>query len=65
MANEINVSITPHREFMPADTNAQKLFLMLKLQPTKEVATTRPPTTFAFVIDTSGSMREVVTGNVT
>ncbi|MBK1987905.1 VWA domain-containing protein [Sphaerospermopsis aphanizomenoides BCCUSP55] len=65
MANELNVSITPHREFMPADTNAQKLFLMLKLQPTKEVAATRPPTTFAFVIDTSGSMYEVVAGNIT
>ncbi|AFW96131.1 type A von Willebrand factor [Anabaena sp. 90] len=65
MAKELNVSITPHREFMPADTNAQKLFLMLKLRPTKEVAATRPPTTFAFVIDTSGSMYEVVAGNVT
>lgn len=65
MTNALNVSITPHREFMPADTNAQKLFLMLKLKPTKEVAATRPPTTFVFVIDTSGSMREVVTGDVT
>ena len=65
MAKELNVSITPHREFMPADTNAQKLFLMLKQRPTKEVAATRPPTTFAFVIDTSGSMYEVVAGNVT
>ncbi|TAE59109.1 MAG: VWA domain-containing protein [Nostocales cyanobacterium] len=64
MANELNVSITPHREFIQADTNAQKLFVMLKLQPTKEIAATRPPTTFTFVIDTSGSMREVVTGEV-
>jgi Ca-activated chloride channel family protein len=65
MANELNVSITPHREFMPADTDAQKLFLMLKLRPTKEVAATRPPTTFAFVIDTSGSMYEEVSGSKT
>ncbi|MBD2456688.1 VWA domain-containing protein [Nostoc sp. FACHB-87] len=63
MVNELNVSINPHREFMPADTDAQKLFLMLKLKPTKEVAATRPPTTFAFVIDTSGSMYEPVAGS--
>lgn len=62
MSDVLNVSITPHREFMPADTEGQKLFLMLKLRPTKEVAVCRPPTTFAFVIDTSGSMYEVVEG---
>jgi len=60
MANELLVSITPHREFLPADTNAQKLFLMLKLRPTKDVSASHPPTSFAFVIDTSGSMREEV-----
>ncbi len=62
MSNVLNVSITPHREFMPAETEGQKLFLMLKLRPTKEVAVCPPPTTFAFVIDTSGSMYEVVAG---
>lgn len=59
----LNVSLTPHREFLPADSPGQKLFLMLKLWPTKEVASTRPSTTFAFVIDTSGSMYEAVIGN--
>ena len=58
----LNVSITPHREFLPADSAEQKLFLMLKLRPAQEVANTRPSTTFAFVIDTSGSMYEVVDG---
>jgi len=58
----LNVSITPHREFLPADAPEQKLFFMLKLRPTKDVATTRPSTTFTFVIDTSGSMYEAVTG---
>ncbi|MEY3333510.1 MAG: hypothetical protein RLZZ176_1810 [Cyanobacteriota bacterium] len=62
MQNNLNISITPHREFMPADTAAQKLFVMLKLRPTKDIATSRPPTTFTFVIDTSGSMYEVVSG---
>ncbi|PPJ64608.1 vWA domain-containing protein [Cuspidothrix issatschenkoi] len=62
MQNNLNISITPHREFMPADTAAQKLFVMLKLRPTKDVATSRPPTTFTFVIDTSGSMYEIVSG---
>lgn len=58
----LNVAIAPHREFLPADAPEQKLFLMLKLRPTKEVASTRPSTTFAFVIDTSGSMYEAVIG---
>lgn len=62
MQNNLNISITPHREFMPADTAAQKLFVMLKLRPTKDIATSRPPTTFTFVIDTSGSMYEIVSG---
>ncbi len=54
----LNVTITPHREFLPANAPEQKLFLMLKLRPTKEVASSRPVTTFVFVIDTSGSMYE-------
>jgi Ca-activated chloride channel family protein len=58
----LNVTLTPHREFLPADSPAQKLFIMLKLRPTKEVANTRPSTTFTFLIDTSGSMYEVVAG---
>ncbi|NEP00163.1 MAG: VWA domain-containing protein [Symploca sp. SIO2E9] len=57
------VAITPHREFLPADTPEQKLFVMLKLRPTKEVAIELPSTSFAFVIDTSGSMYEVVKGD--
>ena len=61
--NMLNVALTPHREFLPADTADQKLFLMLKLQPTQEVAKTRPSTTCAFLIDTSGSMYEIVAGN--
>ncbi|NET68581.1 MAG: VWA domain-containing protein [Moorea sp. SIO1G6] len=56
------VAITPHREFLPADTPDQKLFVMLKLRPTKAVAVQLPSTSFAFVIDTSGSMYEVVEG---
>lgn len=60
----LNVQIVPHREFLPADSSEQKLFVMLKLRPKKEVANTRPPTTFVFLIDTSGSMREVVVGEV-
>ena len=61
--NMLKVALTPHREFLPADTADQKLFLMLKLQPTQEVAKTRPSTTCAFLIDTSGSMYEIVAGN--
>jgi Ca-activated chloride channel family protein len=56
----LNVQIAPHREFLPCDAAEQKLFVMLKLRPTKEVANTRPSTTFVFLIDTSGSMYEDV-----
>jgi Ca-activated chloride channel family protein len=56
-------TITPHRELFPANSTEQKLFLMLKLQPSREVAASRPSTTFAFLIDTSGSMFEVVSGD--
>ena len=59
----LNVTLTPHREFLPADTPNQKLFIMLKLRPTKEVAKTRPSTTCSLLIDTSGSMYEIVAGN--
>jgi Ca-activated chloride channel family protein len=45
----LNVTLTPHREFLPADSPAQKLFIMLKLRPTKEVANTRPSTTFTLM----------------
>jgi Ca-activated chloride channel homolog len=58
----LNVSMTPHREFLPADTDEQKLFLMLKIRPQGEAAKSRPSTTFAFAIDTSGSMYEAVGG---
>lgn len=59
----LNVTITPHREFLPADSPAQKLFVMLKLRPTKQAASTRPSTALALIIDTSSSMDEVVAGD--
>jgi Ca-activated chloride channel homolog len=61
----LNVTITPHREMLPADSAEQKLFLMLKLKPTKEVAKSRPSTAFTFIIDTSGSMDEQIAGGKT
>jgi Ca-activated chloride channel homolog len=61
----LNVTITPHREMLPADSAEQKLFLMLKLQPTKEAAKSRPSTAFTFIIDTSGSMDEPLAGGKT
>jgi Ca-activated chloride channel homolog len=61
----LNVTITPHREFLPADTPDQRLFMMLKLRPTKEVSQSRPSTSFVFLIDTSGSMYEEIDGSST
>jgi Ca-activated chloride channel family protein len=65
MNTPLNVTLTPHREFISADKAGQKLFLMLKLRPTKDIAITPPSTTFSFVIDTSGSMYEIVAGETT
>lgn len=57
----LNASIKPHRECLLAHSNGQKLFLALSLSPQKEATQTRPALSIAFVVDTSGSMREVVT----
>ena len=59
----LKVQITPHREFLVANSPEQKLFVMLKLRPQGEVASTRPSTAVSLLIDTSGSMYEVVGGN--
>jgi Ca-activated chloride channel homolog len=56
----LKIKLKPHREFVPAEQAEQKLFVMLKLTPNQEVSNSRPPTNFAFVIDTSGSMYEGV-----
>jgi Ca-activated chloride channel homolog len=60
----LNTEIKPHRDFLPAESPEQKLFVLLKLQPAKEAATSKPPTAFTFAIDTSGSMYESI-GNTT
>ena len=51
-------TIKPHRAFLRADADTQKLFVMLKLLPSSEAAGARPRVNLALVIDTSGSMRE-------
>ena len=58
----LTVSLTPHRDFLPADTPEQRLFLMMKIRPESQAAQSRPSTTFAFLIDTSGSMYDCVDG---
>lgn len=57
----LETSMAPHREFLLADTPGQKLFVALRLRPQAEAAAARPNLSVAFVVDTSGSMREVVT----
>lgn len=56
----LNLSLTPHREYLPANTPLQKLFLMLKVQPDRDLAAATPDTTVVVVVDTSGSMRDTV-----
>ena len=59
----LDVTVKSHREFLLAGTPAQKLFVALTLRPDAEVCQARPPLAVAFVVDTSGSMREVVAAN--
>jgi len=58
----LDVSIDPHREFLLAGSAGQKLFIALTLRPKVEAAGAKPPLAVVFVVDTSGSMREVVAG---
>lgn len=60
----LNFTLTLNREFLEADKEHQKLFAMLKVRPTKEAAETSPPVNYICLIDTSGSMYEVVGGDV-
>lgn len=51
--------VRPHRSaLMKGEKLPQKLFLMLKFLLRKDLAGKRPPAAFAFVIDTSNSMRD-------
>lgn len=60
----LNVSICPQRDFLPANSETnQKLFVMLKLMPSHELASVKANTHFVFVLDTSGSMYEVIAGD--
>lgn len=51
-----------HRQYLLAHTEGQRLFLALHLLPEAQAAQHRPPLSVAFAVDTSGSMREKVTG---
>ena len=55
----LHLVFKPHRETLRAGTaDAQKLFVLLKVIPSASVGAVRPPLALAFVVDTSGSMRE-------
>lgn len=56
----LDVMATPHREYLAAHS-PQKLFVVLKVRPHLNAAEARPKLAIALVVDTSGSMREVVT----
>ena len=50
--------IRPHRSALKADTtDEQKVFVMMKLIPSAEIASSRPPLALTLIIDTSASMR--------
>ncbi|WP_337867622.1 VWA domain-containing protein [Meiothermus sp.] len=57
----LETSLQPHREYLMANMPGQKMFLALKVRPQAEAGAARPQLAVAFVVDTSGSMREVVT----
>ncbi len=58
----LDISFASHRPFLQANSlNPQKLFLLIRVKASTEAAHTRPPTATVFVMDTSGSMRELIT----
>jgi Ca-activated chloride channel homolog len=58
----LNVTVKPHRSYLQAEADLQKLYVMLKLLPAPEAGRARPRVDLAVVIDTSGSMREPAPG---
>lgn len=62
MAKMFDVKIIPHRSYLMADIPDQKLFIELKLNCDKKEVL-KSSLAAAFVVDTSGSMREVTGGN--
>ena len=57
----LTAALTPHREHLLAQTSGQKLFVALTVRPGEKASRARPQLSVAFVVDTSGSMRETVT----
>lgn len=57
----LEVTIKPHRRYLLANNPNQKLFLAVELRPKAEAISARSQLSVVFVVDTSGSMREVVT----
>ena len=62
MSNFLQFAIAPHREYLPADSDEQRLFVMVRLRPLREIAKSRPDTAFVALVDTSGSMIDKVAG---
>lgn len=58
----LQVTITPHRQYVRANAGRQKLFVMVKMLPAPTAAQLRPQVSLAVVVDTSGSMREPAPG---
>jgi Ca-activated chloride channel homolog len=58
----LELAVKPHRKYLRANIDHQKLFVMLKMFPSPEVAQARPQIELAVVIDTSGSMGEPAPG---
>ncbi len=55
----LHLVFKPHRSTLRAQTaDAQKLFVLLKVIPGATLGAHRPPLALAFVVDSSGSMRE-------
>ena len=55
----LHLVFKPHRSTLRAQTaDAQKLFVLLKVIPSATLGAVRPPLALAFVVDSSGSMRE-------
>lgn len=60
----LDVDIKLHRHFLISGIPSQKLFVLLKINPTEGIIFKRQPFCVVFAIDTSGSMRDPANKNI-
>lgn len=59
MNNYLNIRVKKHRDYLHSGTPNQRLFVYLEIKPDSSIKLGKNKVFISFVIDTSGSMREI------